>query len=76
MRALNVVSKCSLYFKCMAHVTFTNLKCTVLNKEFGEFTQCHIKAVNRTHKYINIYARLDLRPLDNVTVSSSNFTVV
>lgn len=61
--------KLSFYFKCKGHVTFTNLKCSFANKDFGEFTQCDIKAVNRTHKYIRIYEKLLLKPIDNLIVS-------
>ncbi|KAH8301930.1 hypothetical protein KR044_000959, partial [Drosophila immigrans] len=42
------------------HVTFTNLKCIYLNETYGEFKWCHIKAVNRTHKYISLYEKLNL----------------
>ncbi|KAH8257101.1 hypothetical protein KR038_003423 [Drosophila bunnanda] len=40
------------------HVTFTNLKCRSYNPESILFPTCRIKAVNRTHKYINIYTKL------------------
>ncbi|KAH8365895.1 hypothetical protein KR093_007005 [Drosophila rubida] len=51
--------------QCVAHVTFTNLKCTFSNESYGEFKVCHIKAVNRTHKYISVYQTLNI-VIDNV----------
>ncbi|XP_046867856.1 uncharacterized protein LOC124460648 [Drosophila willistoni] len=54
---------------CQAHVTFTNLKCHNYFKNLGDFETCSIKAVNRTHKYINIYYKTTGTPIDNVTVN-------
>ncbi|KAH8365899.1 hypothetical protein KR093_007001, partial [Drosophila rubida] len=54
---------------CMAHVSFTNLKCDFKNASFGKYEQCHIKAVNRSHKYVSVYAKLYILPLSNITVS-------
>ncbi|KAH8416284.1 hypothetical protein KR222_002480, partial [Zaprionus bogoriensis] len=54
---------------CQSHVTFTNLKCSFRNVTFGEYTECSIKAVNRTHKYISLYGRLYYQPIDNVIVN-------
>ncbi|KAH8301932.1 hypothetical protein KR044_000961, partial [Drosophila immigrans] len=42
-------------FQCVAHVTFTNLKCIPLNETYGKFEVCRIKAVNRTHKYLSLH---------------------
>lgn len=56
----------------MAHVTFTNLKCNFTNNKIGEFQYCQIKAVNRTHKYISIYAKIFPKSIDNVTVSGTS----
>ncbi|KAH8283331.1 hypothetical protein KR054_007182, partial [Drosophila jambulina] len=53
----------------MAYVSFTNLKCESLDRKFTQFETCHIKAVNRTHKYIDIYAKLKVLPIQNVEVS-------
>ncbi|SPP87013.1 uncharacterized protein LOC117588940 [Drosophila guanche] len=53
---------------CHAHVTFTNLKCVMVDKSFGDI-KCHIKAVNRTHKYIDLTARLFKGPADNISVN-------
>ncbi|KAH8301927.1 hypothetical protein KR044_000958, partial [Drosophila immigrans] len=50
----------------VAHVTFTNLKCSYANETCGEFNICHIKAVNRTHKYISINGKANVI-LDNIT---------
>ncbi|KAH8301929.1 hypothetical protein KR044_000960, partial [Drosophila immigrans] len=44
-----------------AHVTFTNLKCAYLNETYGEFRVCRIRAVNRTHKYISLYEKLNVK---------------
>ncbi|KAH8295653.1 hypothetical protein KR018_001527, partial [Drosophila ironensis] len=53
----------------LTNVTFTNLKCGVSDKRFGEFEKCYIKAVNRTHKYIDVYFRLHQPPIENVTIN-------
>ncbi|XP_020817016.1 uncharacterized protein LOC110190735 [Drosophila serrata] len=50
----------------LAHVSFTNLKCESHDKKFAQFETCHIKAVNRTHKYIDIYAKLKVVPVSKV----------
>ncbi|XP_046867855.1 uncharacterized protein LOC6646438 [Drosophila willistoni] len=52
-----------------AHVTFTNLKCNNLDKNFSDIKTCRIKAVNRTHKYIDIYVKMMQLPIDNVTIN-------
>ncbi|ALC43930.1 CG33463, partial [Drosophila busckii] len=49
-------------------LTFTNLKCIVLHRNFAEINYCRIKAVNRTHKYFEGSLRLKQKPVDNVTV--------
>ncbi|XP_033240205.1 uncharacterized protein [Drosophila pseudoobscura] len=51
----------------VAHVTFTNLKCQMIDRRFGLFEMCRIKAVNRTHKYMDIYAKIYKLPVDNIT---------
>ncbi|XP_016990995.1 uncharacterized protein LOC108052946 [Drosophila rhopaloa] len=53
----------------LSHVTFTNLKCGSRDRNFMEFEKCDIKAVNRTHKYIDIYMNLFQKPVDNITVN-------
>jgi len=50
-------------------MTFTNLKCGTKDIRFTNFEKCYIKAVNRTHKYIDLHANLYQLPVDNVTVS-------
>ncbi|XP_034481236.1 uncharacterized protein LOC117786924 [Drosophila innubila] len=61
---------CSVGFlMSMAHVTFTNLKCSYANESFGQYKQCRIKAFNRTHKYIMIHGELKWKPLNNITVN-------
>ncbi|XP_062135915.1 uncharacterized protein LOC133845467 isoform X1 [Drosophila sulfurigaster albostrigata] len=57
---------CMGFVMCTAHVTFTNLKCTFLNESLGEFKICRIRAVNRTHKYISMYAKPKII-LDDIT---------
>ncbi|XP_070071685.1 uncharacterized protein [Drosophila takahashii] len=51
-----------------SHVTFTNLKCGTKDTKFSNFKKCYIKAVNRTHKYVDLYINLYQIPVDNVTV--------
>ncbi|KAH8239196.1 hypothetical protein KR032_001757, partial [Drosophila birchii] len=51
------------------HVSFTNLKCESLDKKFSQFETCHIKAVNRTHKYIDIYSKLKVVPVHKVEIN-------
>ncbi|KAH8379475.1 hypothetical protein KR009_005149, partial [Drosophila setifemur] len=51
-----------------AHLSFTNLKCEMFDRKFGNFETCLIKAVNRTHKYIDIHARLLKLPIKNVSI--------
>ncbi|XP_044570550.1 uncharacterized protein LOC123257092 [Drosophila ananassae] len=58
----------SLVASTFCHVTFTNLKCEMFDRKFGKFEKCYIRAVNRTHKYIDIYTKLYKLPIDNVTI--------
>ncbi|XP_050741727.1 uncharacterized protein LOC108034426 [Drosophila biarmipes] len=51
-----------------SYVTFTNLKCGTKDIRFSRFEKCYIKAVNRTHKYIDLHVNLYQLPLDNLTV--------
>jgi len=53
----------------MAHVTFTNLKCSVSNKTLFDYKHCYIKAINRTHKYLTFNGKLYIKNLNNITVS-------
>ncbi|XP_017080413.1 uncharacterized protein LOC108114141 [Drosophila eugracilis] len=52
----------------LTHVTFTNLKCGTKDKNYAEFGKCSIKAVNRTHKYMDIHVNLYQKPVRNITV--------
>ncbi|XP_017042965.1 uncharacterized protein LOC108089299 [Drosophila ficusphila] len=52
----------------LTHMTFTNIKCGTRDSKFVDFEKCYIKAVNRSHKYIDIHANLYQLPVDNVTV--------
>ncbi|EDX10654.1 GD14604 [Drosophila simulans] len=54
---------------CFCHVTFTNLNCSSYNLDFMSFPTCRIKAVNRTHKYISIYAKINQLPIVDARVS-------
>ncbi|XP_017015669.2 uncharacterized protein [Drosophila takahashii] len=53
----------------LTHVTFTNIKCRSKDVKFASFEKCYIKAVNRTHKYIDVYVNLYEKNVDNVTVN-------
>ncbi|XP_044250387.1 uncharacterized protein dls [Drosophila takahashii] len=53
----------TLPMMCIGHVTFTNLNCSSYNLDYLSFPTCQIKAVNRTHKYINIYTKLNELPI-------------
>jgi len=57
----------------LGHVSFTNLKCEMFDRKFGKFEVCHIKAVNRTHKYIDLEIALNILPINNIMVSVLNF---
>ncbi|XP_016964800.1 uncharacterized protein LOC108034427 [Drosophila biarmipes] len=52
----------------LSHVTFTNLKCATKDIKFANFSKCYIKAVNRTHKYMDLHVNLYQKNVDNVTV--------
>ncbi|XP_017080412.1 uncharacterized protein LOC108114140 [Drosophila eugracilis] len=52
----------------LSHVMFTNLKCGTKDKKYLDFKKCNIKAVNRTHKYIDVHLNLYQKPINNVTV--------
>ncbi|EDV95705.1 GH15854 [Drosophila grimshawi] len=73
LKCIHVKSRVLFDFQCVAHVTFTNLKCTEKNRKIGEFDYCYIKAVNRTHKYISLYYKLYERPLSNITLNIKLF---
>ncbi|XP_016964798.1 uncharacterized protein LOC108034424 [Drosophila biarmipes] len=62
-KLLLVMLLMSLAMICMGHVTFTNLNCSSYDLDFLSFPTCHIKAVNRTHKYINIYVKIYKLPI-------------
>ncbi|XP_043068601.1 uncharacterized protein dls [Drosophila bipectinata] len=56
----------ALQTMCMSHVTFTNLKCHSYNVKYSIFPTCQIKAVNRSHKYLNINVKLFKLPINDV----------
>ncbi|XP_039485428.1 uncharacterized protein LOC120447883 [Drosophila santomea] len=49
-----------------AHLRFTNLKCEMIDSTFGTFEMCRIKAVNRTHKYIDMDLKINILPINNI----------
>nr|NP_001027130.2 uncharacterized protein Dmel_CG33687 [Drosophila melanogaster]AAZ66062.2 uncharacterized protein Dmel_CG33687 [Drosophila melanogaster] len=51
-----------------SHLSFTNLKCEMIDRTFGNFEMCRIKAVNRTHKYIDINLKLYILPINNIMI--------
>ncbi|XP_043068623.1 uncharacterized protein [Drosophila bipectinata] len=65
LHVLIILEWLSLIF---SHVTFTNLKCGTNNRKVAEFEKCYIKAVNRTHKYVDVYVKLH-KPLDNMAMN-------
>ncbi|KAH8339227.1 hypothetical protein KR074_007492, partial [Drosophila pseudoananassae] len=64
-KTLNIYSIKSTY----CHVTFTNLKCEMLDRKYGKFERCYIRAVNRTHKYIDVYAKMFKLPINNISMN-------
>lgn len=52
------------------------MKCEMIDRTFGNFEMCRIKAVNRTHKYIDINLKLYILPINNIMVSAVNFMKV
>ncbi|XP_033153082.1 uncharacterized protein LOC117136304 [Drosophila mauritiana] len=50
-------------------VEFTNLKCRSVNKEIAEFTQCTLKSINRTYKYISGRVTLYKLPITKARVN-------
>ncbi|EDW80180.2 uncharacterized protein Dwil_GK23592 [Drosophila willistoni] len=52
----------------LLQVSFTNFKCSTKDKSYADFEICRIKAVNRTHKYVDLHVRLHKLPIDNVTI--------
>lgn len=50
---------------------FKKLFCTLYDKEYGEFINCRIKAINRYRNSINIYYR-QIYPAENAMVSFHN----
>ncbi|XP_016990996.1 uncharacterized protein LOC108052948 [Drosophila rhopaloa] len=66
---LYILTILGLLTTTLSHVTFTNLKCSSKDVKFVNFTKCYIKAVNRTHKYVDIYSNLFQTPVDNVTLT-------
>ncbi|EDV95707.1 GH15855 [Drosophila grimshawi] len=69
LKCIHVKSRVLFDFQCVAHLTYTNLKCNSSNRNIGEFDYCYIKAVNRTYKYISLYYKLYKRPLSNITLN-------
>ncbi|KAH8247654.1 hypothetical protein KR038_007600, partial [Drosophila bunnanda] len=56
-------------FQVVSKVEFTNLKCTSLDRQFSEFEDCNLKAVNRSFKYLSIKVKLYKTPITKVKVN-------
>ncbi|SPP87014.1 Hypothetical predicted protein [Drosophila guanche] len=67
-RLLVFVLWIALHTICLSHVTFTNLKCTTFDAKYVEFPTCQIKAVNRSHKYVDISTKLQRLPIRSAWV--------
>ncbi|XP_017126846.1 uncharacterized protein LOC108145787 [Drosophila elegans] len=67
---LNIFTILGYLMPTLSHVTFTNLKCGTMDRNYLTFEKCHIKAVNRTHKYIDIHINLLKKPVENITVTA------
>ncbi|XP_070074015.1 uncharacterized protein [Drosophila takahashii] len=48
---------------------FTNVKCTSLDKEFGDFEHCFLKSVNRSYKYLSVKFNLRKTPVTKVNLA-------
>ncbi|KAH8293961.1 hypothetical protein KR054_007014, partial [Drosophila jambulina] len=48
---------------------FTNINCKTLDPTFSEFRYCYIKPINRTYKYISLYAKLFQRNVTKINFS-------
>ncbi|XP_043650160.1 uncharacterized protein LOC122618091 [Drosophila teissieri] len=68
-RLFNILIIMGLLMAIHTHMTFTNIKCGTKDPKFAHFKSCYIKAVNRTHKYVDVYVNLYKLPIDNVTIS-------
>ncbi|XP_034125717.1 uncharacterized protein LOC117582218 [Drosophila guanche] len=58
-----------MYSKVVCKLEFTNVKCNMLDRKFGNFEQCYLKAQNRTYKYISIKALLYQKPVTQFKVN-------
>ncbi|XP_037716808.1 uncharacterized protein LOC119551506 [Drosophila subpulchrella] len=52
---------------------FTNVKCTSLDKEFGDFEHCYLKSVNRSYKYVSVKYKLLKSPVTKIKVNMAMF---
>ncbi|EDV58362.1 uncharacterized protein LOC6541136 [Drosophila erecta] len=50
-------------------VEFTNLKCTSVDEDFAEFSQCTLKSINRTYKYVSVRVKLYKLPITKARVN-------
>ncbi|KAH8307950.1 hypothetical protein KR059_003420, partial [Drosophila kikkawai] len=57
------------FFKILAAVEFTNVKCTSLDPKFADFEYCIMKSVNRSYKYISAKVKLFKKPITKVKVN-------
>ncbi|XP_068152648.1 uncharacterized protein [Drosophila tropicalis] len=51
------------------HVEFTNVVCNSFDKSFADFEYCHIKAVNRSYKYVSLKVNLYKVPVTKIKVN-------
>ncbi|XP_075167750.1 uncharacterized protein LOC142239889 [Haematobia irritans] len=49
-------------------VKLTGIKCEVLDTKVGEFQKCFLKAIQRDVTEMNVYFRLNLKPLNNASL--------
>ncbi|XP_052843796.1 uncharacterized protein LOC128257035 [Drosophila gunungcola] len=65
---LYIITLLGYFSTILTHVTFTNLKCSSKDTKFLNFKKCYIKAVNRSHKYVDVHVSMYQIPVTNVTL--------
>ncbi|KAH8347329.1 hypothetical protein KR059_009153, partial [Drosophila kikkawai] len=58
-----------IIYQVSPKVEFTNIKCTSLDLSFSSFDYCHIKAVNRSFKYLSLKVKLHKVPITKIKVN-------
>lgn len=56
-------------FQVYSRFEFTNVKCDVLDSEYGEYEYCYLKSVNRTYKYASVKLKVNKFPMKKIFVS-------